>query len=94
MALGHNDPIFTQLRAGAEMADNDTLIAMVSVSVAELSVRYGSEIVENILTDMLTSDTYHELTAQARVEREEIIDVHEMKSHDIVSEARAILDES
>ena len=94
MALGNDDPRFNMLRAGAEMADNDTLIAMVSVSVAELSVRYGSEIVENILTEMLVSDTYHELTAKAREEREEIIDVAEMKSHDIVSEARAILDES
>ncbi len=94
MSLPIDDPRFQMLQAAAVMAENDVLITMVSVSIAELSIRYGSETVENILTDMLVGDEYHELTAKARSEREEVIDVEDMKGHDIVAEARAILDES
>ena len=91
--MAGNDPRLLALQAGAVQADNDVLIAMVSVSIAELSIRYGSETVENLLTEMLTGDEYHELTSQARIEREEFIDVEEMNHHDIVSEAQAVLDE-
>lgn len=94
MSLESTDPRFQMLQAAAVMADNDVLITMVSVSIAELSIRYGSETVENILTEMLVGDEYHELTATARAEREEVVDERDMKAHDIVAEARAILDES
>ncbi len=92
--MSGTDPRLLALQAGAVAADNDVLIAMVSVSIAELSIRYGSETVENLLTEMLVGDEYHELTAQARTEREEFIDIQEMTSHDLVSEAEALLDES
>ncbi len=93
MSLDPDDPRFQMIKAGCVGADNDVLVTMVSCSIAELSIRYGSEMVENILTDMLTSDVYHELTAKSRDEREEFIDVQDMADHDIVSEARTILEE-
>jgi hypothetical protein len=89
-----SDPRLQALQDAVVAASNEILIGMVSTSVAELSVRYGSEVVENILTEMFMGDDYHELTAKARAEREAYIDAEEMNSHDIVSEAQAILDES
>ena len=74
--------------------DNDVLTAVVSVSIAEMAVRYGSEKIETVISNMLMLDEFHELAALARGEREEQIDVVDMIEHDIVAEARAILDES
>ena len=93
MALNTNDPRFAAIQLGCVAAENDVLLTMVSCSIAELSIRYGSEVVEGILTEMLVSDQYHDMTAAAREERQEAIDTDEMKGHDIVSEARAVLDE-
>jgi hypothetical protein len=92
--MSSTDPRLLALQAGAVAAENDILIAMVSVSIAELSVRYGSETVENLLTEMLTGDEYHDLTALARAEREAVIDDVQMQSYDIVAGAETILDES
>ena len=92
MSLDPTDPRFQMIRVGCVAADNDVLITMVSCSIAELSIRFGSEVVENILTGMLMEDTYHEMTGKAREERTEFIETEDMKAHDIVGEARAILD--
>jgi hypothetical protein len=92
MTLDANDPRFQMIQVGCVAADNDVLITMVSCSIAELAIRYGSETVENLLTEMLMGDEFHELTAKAREERTEFIEVADMQAHDIVGEATAILE--
>ena len=74
--------------------EEDVLHAVLSVSLAEMAVRYGPEKIEDAITGMMMLDEFHSLAEAAREERREMKDVVEMQGHDIVAEARAILDES